>query len=54
MKTSPGGVLSPTPPPRFWGPPGTGREKGDRRDGRGDGDGRGDVVLGPWGHATDI
>ena len=36
-----GGVLSPAPP-QSWGPPGTGEGKRDKRDGRGDGDGRWD------------
>ena len=39
----------PRPPPPSWVLPGTGGGKGDRRNRKDDGDGRGDGALGPWG-----
>ena len=41
--------MSPAPPP-VLGPTGDWRGEGDRRDGKGDGDGKRDRALGFWGH----
>ena len=42
--------MSPAPPPPVLGPTGDWRGEGDRRDGKGDGNGKGDRALGFWGH----
>ena len=44
----PSGGPVPRPPTQSWLPPGTGGGKGNRRDGKGNGDGREDGALDPW------